>query len=402
MWNAAVVADYFNSEPDISKTPPIRLGAKPLAVGTVGLDSSDQDVLCFGSASGIVAYRNGIVVTNDQNDVSHHFISEIYLQSVLPTLKTEAGLRLRLAMEQVRRFKTGHRPSYSSLEKPWPLIRPRAIAALEREIKDYQTIDSFLDSVYARPNLLFMKDGRMNAQLYPGSSAYDRLYRKMVMRLVRGVGIAKTSKILEVVRPLARANRKRLGDQPFAFEIRQEHLDEAYSGESEIPSFRETLRHGSSSQALGGAGALRFALSISGDELCLVEFNLYDLEYFRPLVVRGETLEQWAQQTFGAKKQAIYSWDIAERVTTDDWERLIIPTLEEIVYAAYTDTEIGLYPRALANVHNRVKLRHADLEPTRRQLIVELASQGIDMERIITSPEDPHKTDPEVFNFVRE
>jgi hypothetical protein len=69
------------------------------------------------------------------------------------------------------------------------------------------------------------------------------------------------------------------------------------------------------------------------------------------------------------------------------------------VYAAYTETEIRLYPRALANVHNRVKLRHADLEATRRQLFVELGWQGISPEMVPTTPEDPHKTDPEIVNL---
>ena len=76
-----------------------------------------------------------------------------------------------------------------------------------------------------------------------------------------------------------------------------------------------------------------------------------------------------------------------------------MPTLREIVYAAHTETEIGLYPRALANVHNRVKLRRADVEATRRQLIVELGWQGVSPDMIPETLEDPHKWDPEIYNL---
>jgi hypothetical protein len=149
---------------------------------------------------------------------------------------------------------------------------------------------------------------------------------------------------------------------------------------------------------VGGVGAVRFALSLSSDELCLVEFNLYDLEHFRPLVASGYSLEQWAHQTFGMEKQVIYSWDLFPFVTERDWEQLFIPTLREVVYAAYTDTEIGMYPRALANVHNRVKLRLADLEATRRHVVVELGWYGVPPEMIPVAAEDPHKWDPDVAN----
>lgn len=397
--NVALVAEYFNNERDLSKIPYRTLGAKPLEVGTVGLDSSDQDVLCFDSVSGIVAYRNGIVMVDKQNVVTHYSISEINVVSVLPTLPIESGLRLKLAMDQMRRLKTGYRPNYSPLQKPWPLMRPRLVGAAEREVEDYDNTRLFLCSVYARPGLMFMKDGRLNAQNFPGPRAYDLLYRHMAARFVRGIGIAKSGKVLDVTRPYARAIRKQVGDLPFAFPILREHLEEAHPGPRSKPGLRKTVRHGSSGQALGGVGAVRFGLSTWGDELCLVEFNLYDLGHFRSLVISGHTLEQWAQETFGPDKRAVYSWDILPFVTEQDFEQLILPTLEEIVFAAYTDTEIGLYPRALANVHNRVKLRRADVESTRRRIIVELGWQGVSPDMIPETVEDPHKWDPEIYNL---
>jgi hypothetical protein len=209
--NPTLVAEYFNNEPNLSKIQYFTLGAKSLEAGTVGLDSSDQDVLCFDSVSGVVAYRNGLVLVDDHNEVTHCSISEIHVISVLPTLPIDSGLRLKLAIDQMRRLRTGYRPIYSPLEKTWPLMRPRLVGAAEREIEDYGNTRLFLNSVYARPGLLFMKDGRLDAQSFPGARAYDQLYRLIAARLVRGIGIAKSAKVLDVVRPYVRAIRKQVG-----------------------------------------------------------------------------------------------------------------------------------------------------------------------------------------------
>lgn len=393
---AHLVASYFK-EQDVSGLDYVCLGAKPLERGAVGLDSSDQDVMCFDGVSGIVAYRNGLVLTDSNNQVTHHSISGIRVLPVLPTVPMPSVLSLKLANEQYRRLRTGFRPYFSSLQKQIPMMQPRLVAAAEREIEDYCNTRTFLNSVHCHPTMLFMRDGRLNAHTFPGPRAFDQLYRLMTVRGVRGVGIAKSANTLDVMRPYAKTIRKRVGDAPFAIPVLKEHMELAHPGSDS--AFKKTLRHGSSNQAYGGVGAVRFALSISGDELCLVEFNLYDLEYFNPLVHTGHSLEQWAYETFGEKNKAIFSWDILQFVTECDWERLFIPTLEEIVYAAYTDTEIALYPRALANVHNRVKLRYADIEPTRRQWIVELGRQNISPDMILITLEDPHKTDPDIINY---
>ena len=396
--NPTLVAKHFEGASDVSGIDYFTLEPRPFAVGTVGLDSSDQDVFCFDSVSGIVAYRNGLVLTDALNEVCYQAISDISVLPIFPNLQTDYALRLMLALSQSRRLKTGYRPDYSPLQKSLSLMRPRLVAAAEREIEDYCNTRSFLNSVYARAGLLFMKDGRLNAQSFPGPQAYDQIYRLMVARSVKSVGIAKSGQVLEVVRPYAKTIRKQVGDRPFAIRIEREHLEIAHPGPRSNPGLQKTLRHGSASAALGGVGAIRYALSISGEELCLVEFNLYDLQHFRSLIRRGCSLEQWAQEMFGPEKRAIHSWDIFGFVTDNDCENLILPTLSEIVYAANTETEIRLYPRALANAHNRVKLRHADLEMTRRQLIVDLAREGITPNMIPVTAEDPHKTDPEIVN----
>jgi hypothetical protein len=73
------------------------------------------------------------------------------------------------------------------------------------------------------------------------------------------------------------------------------------------------------------------------------------------------------------------------------------------VYGAYTDTELGIYPRALADIHNHVKLRFDDpeLEARRRQIVVELARAGVPVEEIPIVAEGPHKLDPDEYDAYR-
>jgi len=378
--------------------PYITLGAKRLERSFVALDSSDQSVLTFDSITGVAAYRSGLVQVNPDNVAVRRAIGDVRTVVVHPKAPDEPRLRLKLAREQLQRLRTGYRPFYSSLKNSPALIPPRLIAAGERVIEDYRSIHLFLNSVYVPETGLFMLDGRLNAQAFPGPQAIDLLFRLMTMRGVRGVGVAKSGLLLDVVRPLARAIRRRVGWRPFCFPILREHLLDAYRGQ-QVTSSPKTLRHGSSSQALGGVGAVRFALSICADHLCLVEFNLYDLQHCRQLVCTGTRLEEWAKGALGSQRRAIYSWHLLPLVTDRDWEALFIPTLEELVYCSYTDTEIGLCPRALADVHNHVKLRFKDLEMERRRWIVELGRRGVPPEWIPIEPEDPHKTDPDVVNI---
>ncbi len=186
----------------------------------------------------------------------------------------------------------------------------------------------------------------------------------------------------------------------------ERHLRLAYRGSGQASATPKTIRHGSSSAALGGVGAIRFALSLSGHHLTIVELSLYDFEAFAGLVRTGERLESYLCRRKSidpcgrSSFPAFYSWDLLSLVEAVDWERHIIPTLEEIVCAAYTETELGIYPRALADIHNRIKLRfdEPEIEQKRRQIIVDLAHAGVPVELVPIMPEGPHKTDPDEFD----
>jgi hypothetical protein len=336
-------------------------------------------------------------------------IGAIIYVAANPTAPTEAQLRAKLTQEQAMRLTTGRRVFYSSLRSGPPMIAPRLVAAGVRIVEDYRRLQLFANSHYAVPGLLFMADGRLNAQNYPGAAAVDLQARLLRARGVRYVGLAKDGLLVSVVRRHARAIRKRAGTRPFAFPVLQDHLLIAYRASGQTSAAPKTLRHGSSSSALGGVGAIRFALSLAGEHVCIVEISLYDFEAFAGLVRTGERLESYVARRLGldtkhaTRLPAVYSWHVLSLVEPSDWERHIVPTLEELVFSAYTDTELGIYPRALADIHNHIKLRfdEPELELQRRQIIFELAAAGIPVETIPIVAEGPHKMDPDEFDAYR-
>ncbi|HSH81901.1 MAG TPA: hypothetical protein VLA19_25525 [Herpetosiphonaceae bacterium] len=405
MNNAALLSSYFqDSLPEAELPPYFTLGARIPPAGTAAMDSSDQAVVTFDEVTGVAACRCGVNLVGRDQEVVWRKLGEIKYVVANPTASVDQRLRGKLTLEQSLRLLSGRRPHYFSLRSGPPMIAPRLLAAIVRIAEDYHRLQRFANSMYALPGMLFLADGRLNAQNFPGPTAIDLQGRLLRARGVRLVGLAKDGMLVSVVRPEARAIRRRIGSSPFAFPILKRHLLHAYPGTSGQRA--KTLQHGASSRAFGGIGAVRFALSLAGDHLAIVEMNLYDFECFAGLVVTGERLESYLGRLRGLEGASrrgpppVYSWDVTPFVTECDWERHIVPTLEDIVFNAYTDTELGIYPRALADIHNHVKLRFSDpeLEAERRQIIADLARQGVPIEEIRISPEGPHKTDPEEFD----
>jgi hypothetical protein len=407
MTSAMILGSFFDDECDPTRLPPyFTLGAKAPAVATSAMDSSDQAVVTFDEVTGVAACRSGINVVGANQEVIRRSIGEIVYVTGHPTAPTEPQLRAKLALDQSMRLATGRRPFFASIRSAPPMIPPRLVAAGVRVVEDYRRLRVFANSIYAVPNMLFMADGRLNAQNFPGPAAVDQLARLLRARGVRYVALAKQGLLVSTVRREARAIRKLVGCRPFAFAILEPHLRQAYRGSGQTSAAPKTIRHGSSSSALGGVGAVRFALSLTGDHLTIVEMSLYDFQAFAGLVYTGERLENFLCRHKGIDMTArrsmpvFYSWDLLDMIEVCVWERHIIPTLEEIVFAAYTETELGIYPRALADIHNRVKLRsdEPDLEQKRRQIIVDLARAGVPVENIPVLPDGPHKTDPDEFD----
>jgi hypothetical protein len=379
---ATLLSNYFDDEVDPAQLPPyFTLGARQPVVGTAAMDSSDQSVVTFDEVTGVAAYRSGVNLVGPDQEVTWRSIGEILYVAAYPAAPTEPQLRAKLSLEQSLRLSTGRRPFYMSLRSGPPMIPPRLVAAGLRVVEDYRRLQAFANSVYAVPGMLFMADGRLNAQNFPGAAAVDLQARLLRARGVRYIALTKDGMLVSAARREARTIRARVGDAPFAFPILKRHLLRAYPGSEQSTAIPKTIRHGSSSAAFGGVGAIRFALSLIADHLTIVEMSLYDFGAYAGLVKTGERLENYLCRRKGIDLNgrrsypAFYSWDILEFVDVADWDNYIVPTLEEVVFTAYTDTELGIYPRALSDIHNRIKLRFGDpeLEMQRMQIIVELA-----------------------------
>lgn len=407
--STSMLGSYFNDTASGIEMPPyFTLGARSPAVGTASIDSSDQSVLTFDAVTGVAACRSGVNIVGVDQEVVRRDIGTIVYVTSHPTAPSGLQLRAKLALEQTMRMTTGVRPFYTSLRAGPPMIPPRLVAAGVRIVEDYRRIQLFANSIYTVPGMVFMADGRLNAQNYPGPAAVDRQARLLRARGVRYVGLAKDGLLVSAVTHIARAIRKKVGLRPFAFPIVEQDLRLAYRASGQSTASPKTIRHGSSSSALGGVGAVRFALSLAADNLLIVEMSLYDFDAFAGLVFTGERLEAYVCRciglslTHGHGYPALYSWDLLPFVTESDWERHILPTLEELVFSAYTDTELGIYPRALADIHNHVKLRFDDpeLETHRREIIVDLARMGIPIEKIPVMAAGSHKMDPDEFDAL--
>jgi hypothetical protein len=408
MTIAALLGSYFDEAMAPSELPPyFTLGARRPKVGTVAMDSSDQSVVLFDQVTGVAACRSGINLVGPDLEVTRRSVGTIIYVPCNPTAPAEVQLRAKLTIEQSMRLSTGRRPFYSSLRSGPPLIPPRLVAAMVRIVEDHRQLQAFANSVYAQPGMLLMADGRLNAQNFPGAAAVDALARLLRARGVRYVSLAKDGLLVSAVRREARAIRGLVGSAPFAFPILKRHLVLAYRASGPNRAAAKTLRHGSSSSAFGGVGAFRFALSLSGDHLCIVELSLYNFRAFASIIPTGERLESYLCRLKGTGLNgrhhypAVHSWDLFEFATEADFERHVVPTLEEIVYTAYSDTELGIYPRALADIHNHIKLRFDDpeLEQQRRRIVTDLARAGVPPELVPITPEGPHKTDPEEYDL---
>jgi hypothetical protein len=396
----ALLSSFFTAQVDEADLPPyFTLGARAPRVGTAAMDSSDQSVLLLDEVTGVAACRSGLNVVGSDQVITRRSIGEIRYVTAVPTSPPEQALRAKLSLDQSLRLATGRRPYYSNLRNAPSMTPPRSIAAKVRVVEDFRELQVFANSLYAVPGMLMLADGRLNAQDFPGAPAIDLQARLLRARGIRYVGLAKTGLLAASVRREAVAIRRRVGNRPFAFGILERHLVQAYRESGQSTAAPKTIRHGSTTTALGGVGAFRFAVSLMGYELMIVEMSLYDFQAFGGLVRTGERLENLVHREI-RDEGAVYSWDLLPLVTVSDWECHILPTLEEIVYSAYTDTELGLYPRALADIHNRIKLRYdePELEWRRRGILVDLARQGIPLETIPIAPGGPHKTDPDEFN----
>jgi hypothetical protein len=152
-------------------------------------------------------------------------------------------------------------------------------------------------------------------------------------------------------------------------------------------------------QSLGGIGGLWVLYSPAPAAFFIVEFNVYDMVEYRPLVESHLPLEHHNRQRFGWE----YTYVVRHSEETDDYEGtqmaakpedfedLVIPTLQHLHHLATVTRVTFNYPVVLADAHKRCKITKERKDRKNAELIAELTQMGFKPVDFEKWAEDPHK-----------
>jgi hypothetical protein len=379
-----------------------------------GIDSSDNLLLNIPEHPGaaVAGYSFALVVsepngemrfvqerTAERTDTAHIEPLEIALVYNLPF--SEEQKLLRITEYQLRTLI--HTPSSRSpynFEEVLPELRVRLLAARHRETTERKAVrtalfqKSLLDSHL--PLKLLLKDGRHSSQNV-STRFTDDVGRKAVERGVRYVGVVKQGTHLwTLLYPYHKAIY-RLRQSPYWTLVPPEMILRAYTSEQVEP---KTIRLGAQeNHCLGGIGGTWVMYGNSSRVFYILEFNVYDLVEYRPLVKKGTPLEyynrkeyRWHQGTFVAAKNREGAFiGTQTRIAQEDMESLIAPTVNEIHYLAQASFISPGYPITLADAHNRCKITKDRKDQINNRLIIELQRRGFHPVDFETWSADPHK-----------
>lgn len=274
-----------------------------------------------------------------------------------------------------------------------PEFKVRLVAARHRETTERRAVRTSLFQPEF-PFQLLLKDGRHSSQNV--STRYtDDVGRRAVERGVRYVGVVKQGTLLwSVLYPYHRAIFK-ARNRPYWTLVPPALILQAYSSNQVEP---KTIRLGAQeNQSLGGIGGAWVLYGNGPRSFYVLEFNVYDLAEYRPLVEQGMPLEYHNQQVHGWKKTFVAKEEeggfvgTQTRIADEDIERLIAPTIGEIHYLAQACFISPGYPIVLADAHNRCKITRDRKDRLNAQLISELQRQGYHPVDFETWSQDPHK-----------
>ena len=373
-----------------------------------GIDSSDNLLLRIPDHPGaaIAGYSFSLVVSEPEGKVryvqermaerehpEHTEPLEIALiyNSPLPTQQRI----LHIADYQLRvLINTPSSRSPYDFEETLPEFKIRLVAARHRETTERRAVRTS----FFQPDLpfqLLLKDGRHSSQNV--SARYtDDVGRRAVERGVRYVGVVKQGTLLwSVLYPYHRAAFRALR-YPYWTLIPPSLILQAYSSNQAEP---KTIQLGArENQSLGGIGGAWILYGNGPRSFYVLEFNVYDLAEYRPLVESGMPLEHYNQQvhqwnkTFVVQETNGRSVGTQTRVTEQDVENLIAPTVSEIHYLAQVSFISPGYPIMLADAHNRCKITSDRKDRLNSLLISDLQRRGFHPVDFETWSEDPHKT----------
>ena len=373
-----------------------------------GIDSSDNLLLNIPDHPGaaIAGYSFSLVISDPDGRL--RFVQErmaekapqeysepleiaLIYSSPLPKQK----LRLHIADYQLRTLinTPSSRSPYDLEENNVPEFKVRLVAARHRETTERRAVRTSLFHSELEFRLL-LKDGRHSSQNV--STRYtDDVGRKAVEQNVRYVGVVKQGTLLwSILYPYHKALFD-VKKTAYWSLISPELIYQAYNSNQ---ADSKTIRLGSQeNQSLGGIGGAWVLYGNRPQNFYILEFNVYDLAEFRPLVESGIPLERFNQnerrwnKTYVAQKVSDQYIGTQTLVTNEDIEKLIIPTVGEIDYLAAASLVSPGYPIVLADAHNRCKITGDRKDRLNAELITELQKRGLHPVDFATWNEDPHK-----------
>jgi hypothetical protein len=271
----------------------------------------------------------------------------------------------------------------------------REEAAKERATGEWLALRSALIHQLA-PHDLLLKDGRFNCQLEQAASWVDQTGRIAARNRVRVVAVVKSGSVYERVFHLVQAIAKQT-DRPFYFPLPQELIEESYQNEN-YPTRKTLMVGGKDHTDLAGIGALWVAFCPDPHDFTtfvILEFNLYDLYFYRELAKTPITLREWHAGHLAAPTphgRHIHVTDLKIHEERD-FEDLVEPTISEILWLC--EREIGRfgYPNLLGIAHHDVVLTRKKVELLRKRYLELLVESDAVIDELIGKEfvESPHK-----------
>lgn len=271
----------------------------------------------------------------------------------------------------------------------------REEAAKERATGEWLALRSALIHQLA-PHDLLLKDGRFNCQLEQAASWVDQTGRIAARNRVRVVAVVKSGSVYERVFHLVQAIAKQT-DRPFYFPLAEELIEESYHNEN-YPTRKTLMVGGKDHTDLAGIGALWVAFCPDPHDFTtfvILEFNLYDLYFYRELARTPMTLREWHAEHLAAPTphgRHIHVTDLKIHEERD-FEDMVEPTISEILWLC--EREIGRfgYPNLLGIAHHDVVLTRKKVELLRKRYLELLVESDAVIDELIGKDfvESPHK-----------
>lgn len=398
--DTTILAEMLNSSELVTAKRPDGL--------TGGIDSSDNLLLNIPDHPGaaIAGYSFSLVISDAEGRL--HFVQErmaekgsqeysepLEIALVYSSPLPEEQRKLHIADYQLRNLinTPSVRSPYDFGPSTPPEFKVRFVAARHRETIERRAVRTSLFHSELEFRLL-LKDGRHSSQNV--STRYsDDIGRRAIEQNVRYVGVVKQGTLLwSILYPYHKAL---FGVRKSAYWtlISPSIILQAYTSNQ---ADSKTIRLGAQeNQSLGGIGGAWVLYGNSPRNFYVLEFNVYDLAEFRPLVESGEPLEHYNRRIRGWQKTYVANIEndgfigTQTLISDKDIESLINPTVGEIHHLANASFISPGYPIVLADAHNRCKITGDRKDRLNAELITELQKQGYHPVDFETWSEDPHK-----------